>query len=286
MEHRSLQLLVETNIKNFINEYESAPSLFEKSEVKNNLIHPGEYGLYKEQLVKDLFKFALPQKYSCGNGFIINSIDEITTQCDIIIYDELRTPFLKNDDSNRFFPQEAVYGIGEIKSKLTTRQLCEAMVKLANNKKIRKPFVDEHNKEVNPDKRGYDGLFTFLICDEVIDWNNDIALQIQKEYIKHAINPAHWFNLFISLKNGVIAYDVFRAVKILEAAGISVDEKLEENGGHSYIALPYFTEGISLDFKTITLNDKVKHVKEFLVLMNEVLVHTQSYYPDPKYYLY
>ena len=73
MEYRNLQTLIDIKIANFINEYENTNQLFKNSDVKNGLLHPGEYGIYKELLIDKLLSFALPKKFSYGTGFIINT---------------------------------------------------------------------------------------------------------------------------------------------------------------------------------------------------------------------
>lgn len=108
MEYKVLENLVTIKLENFISEYKNTGKLFENEDVHNKLLHPGEYGMYKEKLLSKLFEFTLPKKYSCGTGFITNSNKEITTQCDIILYDEKNAPFLELNDSRRFFPQEVV----------------------------------------------------------------------------------------------------------------------------------------------------------------------------------
>ncbi|MDY5484100.1 MAG: DUF6602 domain-containing protein [Clostridium sp.] len=290
MEYNNLKTLVDVKVKNFVNEYKETSVLFENTDVKNGLIHPGEFGVYKEKLIAKLFRFALPKRFSCGTGFIVNSKKEITTQCDIVLYDENSAPFLEIDGGNRFFPQEVVYGVGEVKSKLTKQQLLDAMIKLAKNKRIRHPFINYDNERIDPAKNQYQAIFTFLICDEIIGWDKDIALEIQKEYRKYSISSSCWFNIILSLKNGVIAYNTKRAIDLLKYSGISIDDELKSNNGNRYIAIPCFGDPeknfCPLDFYTICLNNEVEHVKEFLVLVNEVLIHCHSYYPDPKYYLY
>ena len=77
MEYTVLENLVEIKLKNFIEEYKNTSKLFENTDVQNRLLHPGEYGIYKEKLISKLFEFTLPRKYSVGTGFIVNSQKEI-----------------------------------------------------------------------------------------------------------------------------------------------------------------------------------------------------------------
>lgn len=281
-------------MKNFIDEYKNAAQLFENSDVKNGLLHPAEYGMYKEKLLSSLFEFTLPKKYSCGTGFVINNYKEITTQCDIILYDALNAPFLEIENG-RFFPQEVVYAIGEVKSKLTKRQLFDALIKLAKNKKIRKPFTgntaNDDVVEVNPLREQYHSICTFLICDEIIDWNDDISKEIRNEYIKNDIDVQYQFNLILSLKNGVIAYDAYKAIEDLRNKGAVLEDRFQQNGGHLGIASSYFKAVhpqniIALDYMTRISLGEIDYLKFFIVLLNDFLIHLQSYYPDPAHYLY
>lgn len=294
MEYKVLENLVNIKMKNFIDEYKNAAQLFENRDVKNGLLHPAEYGMYKEKLLSSLFEFTLPKKYSCGTGFVINNYKEITTQCDIILFDALNAPFLEIENG-RFFPQEVVYAIGEVKSKLTKRQLFDALIKLAKNKKIRKPFkgntTNDDAVDVDPLREQYHSICTFLICDEIIDWNDNISKEIRNEYTKNNIDVQYQFNLILSLKNGVIGYDVYKAIEDSRNNGEDLDDRFQQNGGHLGIASPYFkatqSQNITaLDYMATKSSGEIDYLKYFIVLLNNFLIHLQSYYPDPVHYLY
>ena len=50
------------------------------------LIHPGEYGMYREQRFRSLLQSFLTRDYSVSDGFIISSVDNnVTTQCDVLV---------------------------------------------------------------------------------------------------------------------------------------------------------------------------------------------------------
>ena len=115
--------LLKIKIDQFITDFKSSKELFESIDKRNKLLHPGEFGLFRENICDGLIKFTIPNKYKTGTGFLINSYDEISTQCDIVIYDLNNTPLIQDSSNNRFFPVESVIGIGEIKSKLTIKKL-------------------------------------------------------------------------------------------------------------------------------------------------------------------
>lgn len=292
MKYKVLEDLIMIKLENFISEYKNSSKLFANEENKNNLLHPGEYGMYKEKLLSSLFEFTLPKKYSCGSGFITNCDKEITSQCDIILYDAQNAPFLELSN-NKFFSQEVVYAIGEVKSKLTKQQLFEALIKLSKNKQIRKPFDgmtgDGVLAGVNPLKEPYSAICTFLICDEIIGWHENISLEIQQKYIEMDVDIPYHFNIILSLKNGVIAYDVHKVINDLKKNNVSIDKSLERCQEHGGIASPFFSgiypqDIVALDYLTIHKLGETKHLKEFLLLLNNFLINLKSYYPEPTQY--
>lgn len=106
---------------------------------EEDIYHKGEYGRYREDSAREFIQFTIPGRLSAGEGFIANSCrkNEISTQCDIIVYDKSAPQF--KDSHVRIFPIETVVAIGEIKSTLTdTKTVIDALVKLAKNKAIRK----------------------------------------------------------------------------------------------------------------------------------------------------
>ena len=117
MANKIFSNILENQIKKFVSDFSiEAEQLFYDSE--NKLFHPGEYGKFREETVKQLLQLIVPQSYGISDGFIINAKDECSKQCDIIIFDKESTPIIK-DDRHRFFPVEGVVGIGEIKSTLS-----------------------------------------------------------------------------------------------------------------------------------------------------------------------
>jgi len=139
---------------------------------KGDLIHPGEFGMYREKIVSELIKPLLPSKLGIGTGFIITSKNHISTQCDIIIYDKENTPIIENGEQ-RFFPVESVVGVIEVKSKLTKSDFKEALVKLTKIKALREdigsknPYIFKDGSFTGFDTKNNvrDQMATFLICE-------------------------------------------------------------------------------------------------------------------------
>jgi hypothetical protein len=204
------QLLLE-QIEIFRNSFSNVSKLLFSDEKQGKLIHPGEYGSYREAIVKDFLKFVVPLNLDISQGFIINPNDEISTQCDIVIYDARVTPLIQSESRQRFFPVETVCAIGEIKSVLSKQDFKEAINKLTKVKKqrenigtktiIRKAIPGDYNPEICP----YDQLFTFIVCQK-LDFNiQNIASEINQLY---DINlPGRYkHNLILSLEDGLLLY--------------------------------------------------------------------------------
>ena len=192
-------------IDNFITEMNQSKSIYEDLSKKNKLIHPAEYGMYKERTLKELTKFILPVKYEITDGYVINSFDETSTQCDLILYDKINTPLIEYGDRFQFIPAESVVAIGEVKSVLTKNDFIKTAIKLAKNKKLCKP--SEHYCEIN---NGYNeelfAPFSFIICDYITGINDnftfkDLIKELAEEYRKEGLNVNNYFNIIISIED-------------------------------------------------------------------------------------
>ena len=229
-------MLGERKAKDFIDKYNyHTRNIFV---VESGMIaHKGEFGEYRERLVKELLSDFLPTYINIGEGFICNKNEQRSTQCDLIIYNQDETPKLESDDLRRFFPIETIYSVGEIKSKLTISQLREASTKLLNVKKIRwdKPsnsrpvngvYIDDYSErrflphtsydemeeqlDINiwdPENKEYQNIVTFLIC-ESIELKNKTMIEVAKTLYKPSIehDPIR-HNFILSLKDGLLTYN-------------------------------------------------------------------------------
>lgn len=199
--------LFETNIKNFIYGFsEDAESIFKNSE--NKLIHPGEYGVYREKATSALISSVIPRHLSISDGFVITSKDDVSTQCDIIIYDCNESPIVE-DNLAQFFLVETVAAIGEVKSKLSKSQMKEALLKLAKNKalgeRVRggKPLKLDSTKTYSPLTQSSHQISTFLICNK-FDFKIE-SLNFNSIYRDTPFHLRHDF--ILSLHDGIIVYE-------------------------------------------------------------------------------
>ena len=178
---------------------------------QGKLMHPGEYGTYRERIFRDLIKKFIPEKYDIGTGFIITSNGSVSTQCDLIIFDKENTPILENENQ-RFFPIESVVGVVEVKSILTKSEFKDALLKLSSIKQLRNeakgPYVfkdGNQNLSFDTKKNPRDQIATFLICEKfnfkMEKEINDIFKNIYKNTDKSLFH-----NMILSLKDGLVCY--------------------------------------------------------------------------------
>lgn len=136
MANHIFQELMKEEARKLMLEFSStAKSIFVNPDGK--LYHSGEYGMYREAVIKEFLQFFTPGYYDISEGFIITPNNKISTQCDIIIYDRENTPLIQNGDKQRFFPVETVVGLEEVKSILSKNDFKKAINKLVKNKALR-----------------------------------------------------------------------------------------------------------------------------------------------------
>ncbi|MDD5731801.1 MAG: hypothetical protein PHU42_02835 [Patescibacteria group bacterium] len=193
------------NYNNFKNSFVNAKEIF-WDDKNNKLIHPGEYGIYREDLVKKWLSSYIPEKFGVSSGFIVNSNGYVSTQCDIIIYDKEKTPTIEGVGKQRFFPIETVSCVGEIKSDINTvEDLKTYLKKLAEIKEEREkvknsdPYYGCKKLDFNPRKNPFHNIFTFLIC-------HKFKFSIDLNKINYTENHRFKHNLVLSLQDGILDY--------------------------------------------------------------------------------
>lgn len=191
-------------IEKFVDEFSSlSKNVFVNEE--GALIHPAEYGTYRERIVSKFIMPLMPKRLSVGTGFIITGTGKTSTQCDIIIYDTQNTPIIENGEQ-RFFPVECVAGVIEVKSKLSKTDLQTALKKLSKIKALRNEITSKINiySETNephsfcPAICPEDQMATFLICES-------LSFDLEKEcdsFFKDVykdIEPSLFHNMILSV---------------------------------------------------------------------------------------
>ena len=94
--------------------------------------HPGIKGQLREILVRELFRPLLPAYMGVGHGHILSSVEgKISSEQDIVIYDQRLVPPVLYERSLGMFPIECTLATVEVKSRLTAHELQSTDKKVA-----------------------------------------------------------------------------------------------------------------------------------------------------------
>lgn len=205
------ETLFKEKVENFINAYESVSRKLFYDKKNEKLIHPGEFGSYRETILKDFLQFFIPQRLSIDKGFIITTQNNVSTECDVIIYDESSTPLIELGGRQRFFPVESVVAIGETKSVLSKEQLKNALLKLCKTKALREQVQSPcfirttHNREIyDPISNCKDNLLTFIVCEKFDFDFKKLPDELSEIYVEIPYHRRH--NMVLSIKDGILLY--------------------------------------------------------------------------------
>ena len=117
---------------------------FEKT---REIAHGGGRGDAREDALRKVLSDYLPTRYGIGRGEIISTDAGRSGECDIIIYDHLKSPKLMVSDRFSLFPLESVYGVVEVKSVLSSAKLQEAYDSLARARSLCRQGVFQHRPD-------------------------------------------------------------------------------------------------------------------------------------------
>lgn len=218
--------------------------IFLSGEARNGLHHAGEFGRYREQLLRSFITSFLPNRLAVGDGFVVTMLGDRSTQCDAIFYDRDTTPHLSAVGGLAMFPIEVCAAVGEVKSKLSFLQLKEALAKLRVTKKMRAdmhvflpptaPVEEVVSARAEMSKlvaEGYSAieataaiykpalkerqsLVTFIVCEEIewpseCDSNNPNSYAFREALSELSGGPQEAYlrhNFILSLKQGFLSY--------------------------------------------------------------------------------
>jgi hypothetical protein len=182
--------------------------------VTKRLRHTGEYGMYRESIVRDFLKFIVPCGLDISTGFLITTMNDVSTQCDIVIFDSRMTPLYQEGDRQRFYPVESVFCIGEVKSTLSKQKFAEALNKLAEIKalgeRIAHPTIlrKATGTTFDPVNHPYDLFPSILICQKLDFSCANIENEIDGLY-NVSVEHRHKHNMILSVEDGLLSYSSF-----------------------------------------------------------------------------
>lgn len=211
MWNRVFQAILDEKIEFFRLSFERTSKEIFLDSLNWRLIHPWEYWEYRENICKDFLRLITPSRLDIWSWFVIGPFGDVSTQCDLIVFDKQNTPLIETSDKQKFYPTETVVAIGEVKSTLTKSDFIITINKLAKNKKIRECLKDptiikrEHPNKFDPINYPYDATFSFLICKK-LDFNIENIWEEINSLYEPEIEPWQKHNLILSIDDWLMCY--------------------------------------------------------------------------------
>lgn len=106
-----------------------------------SITHNGVMGEVNELHFIEVLQKYLPNRYAVAQGIVVDSNGATSDQIDIIIFDPQYTPTLLDQQSHRFVPAEAVYGVLEAKPVISKQYLEYAGNKAASVRRLERTSV-------------------------------------------------------------------------------------------------------------------------------------------------
>lgn len=101
-----------------------------KYEISSTIRHKGEKGKRREDGVAEFLRENLPEAYGVGTGELFSfEVEGTSPQCDIVVYDRMRTPVFGKQGSVQQIPIEGVFVVIEVRSVLDANALKDAAKK-------------------------------------------------------------------------------------------------------------------------------------------------------------
>lgn len=233
------------------------------------LRHSGEYGMYRENIVKDFLRFLIPGSLDLSTGFLITSMNDVSTQCDVVVFDPRMTPLFQEGDRHRFYPVETVFCVAEVKSTLSRAEFGKSLNKLARTKalseRISHPRVlyKQSHTGFDPLHDPHDLVPSILICQKLDFKLEGLALFIDELY-EPDVEQRHKHNMVLSIEDGLLTY--------IDQAGR--DSAYPEVAGQRQLVRFQWPD-----------TNPISHFKSFAASMFILTVNKTLLYPELSFYM-
>lgn len=209
------------NIRKQFNTFEYVKDLgidlVREFEKKGKTTHTNSVGEGREKSAIDKLKDILPDGVGIGSGFVIDSFGNVSSQCDIVIYEKnLCLKFNNDDEKHRYYNCESVIAVGEVKSDLSTKELKDSIKKLKKIKNLKRRsentkfrrylstqgLIGTDKEKINQEKNEFDQILTFLICNSLVIKVDKILKEMKMSECKQY----EYINCIISVDGKYIGY--------------------------------------------------------------------------------
>lgn len=119
---------MEALAKKLVTEYETTTE---------KINHMGLRGGAREDLLKDVIRQLIPERFRVGSGIIVDLNETQSKQQDLFIFDAFNSPVFLKTESESIIPVESVYATVEVKSTLTKETLQQSIDNIRSVKELR-----------------------------------------------------------------------------------------------------------------------------------------------------
>ena len=241
--------------------------------------HAGDKGENREEILSEFLTEHLPNRYGVVKGEIITRDGRISHSADIIIYDALNCPVLYRGRT-AILPIEGVYGIIEVKSKLSKAALVDDMRKIQSFKQLTPRDLgivqQEGQFKLHRASRPFGAIFAFGLSDNSAE---SLAANYVEEHAR--IHDVNFFtNIVCVLGSGLLLhYDKINLDQGERTPLIDTDEFVDlVLQGQKRAAAKEQTPEILLELVPRTLGDRA--FGRFFVLLLITLERLTLNVPD------
>ncbi len=174
--------------------------------LRKTMHHHGTAGEESEEILIKFFNSHLPRRFAASSGFVIDTDNIVSRQCDVLIYDAENSPVYRVGNKGLILPSDSVAATIEVKSKLNKEQLKDAADKIASVKRLKRTPVSNADQPVT-----FSELIVSSSYGIVFAYDSETSLISLAENLKE-INKtkprSEWIDIIVVLGKGVITYSV------------------------------------------------------------------------------
>jgi hypothetical protein len=181
---------------------ENIQSEFEK--IRKTMPHHLTSGEEAEDLLSKFLNAHLPRRFAATSGFVIDTDNTLSKQCDVLIYDAENSPIYRAGSRGQILPSDSIASVIEIKSRLNKKELQDASEKIASVKKLKRSAISELDQPVT-----FSNFIVNSSLGVVFAYESDTSLQTLAENLRElnkTLPRAHWIDTVVVLGKGMISY--------------------------------------------------------------------------------
>jgi len=172
--------------------------------IRKTIPHYGEAGEEVEKILISFLNDYLPKRFRAGSGFILDSNNQLSHQCDVIVYDQLLSPVYRASENALILPNHHVAAVIEVKSKLTKPQLQDALDKIKLAKSLNKPEPTDFDLPSTGSP-----IKTYRTLGIVFAFDADTSLEsLGKNLVEmhKSVDSDHWIDFVVVLDVGILEH--------------------------------------------------------------------------------